>query len=549
MRLINVTTLQLEWFADEEYAPPYAILSHTWGEGEVTVQAFMSPGREELPGWRKIELTCRQAELDKLDYTWVDTCCIDKTSSAELTEAINSMYEWYRKADVCYTFLLDLAPDDPIVEEDERGASKPSAAFAGSRWFTRGWTLQELIAPKTVRFYDSAWKLRGTKDSLAPLIATITGIEEPVLRGTTDISTLPIARRMAWAAGRTTTRAEDMAYCLLGIFDVNMPMMYGERRKAFIRLQEAIMHESNDTSLFAWQARPGGLAFRGMLAESPAEFGDAGGVEHGIDTRFDTEFSITNKGIKMNINTWKNAEGKQIFPLKCRLGGKPVAIALHQHGAGVYARATPNSLLVQSDHEEWTIQGVAVAYGQVPPVYFSKTVSPALALSLGQNHKHSIRLRKGFCFSDQLSTNKIEGQGKDSVKVTWVHPIDQWDSERRLFLTGGGGEFTGLAMPSGGDMDTTLLVVGIRGGKPWAEFVDLMFVATDKPGAMYDLGYLDRVAKEQGTSFAKGFQLGVASDVVNGEVVFCVDVTRASQEKGLASRPGRAGGRNRRLSN
>ena len=552
MRLINVSTLQLDWFADEEHVPSYAILSHTWGEGEVSIYDFTSPGRTaatDLLGYRKIELVCRQAQLDGLTYAWVDTCCIDKTSSAELTEAINSMYEWYRKADVCYTFLVDLAPHDPLVEgDDEDGAQKPSAAFANSRWFTRGWTLQELIAPKTVRFYDNAWVLRGTKKSLAPLISTITRIEEPVLRGTIDISMLPIARRMAWAAGRTTTRAEDMAYCLLGIFDVNMPMMYGERRKAFIRLQEAIMHESNDTSLFAWQAKPGGLAFRGILAESPAEFSEAGGIENGSDTRFDTEFSITNKGVRMNINTW-NADGKQIFPLKCRLGGKPVAIRLHQHGAGVYARAKPDSLLIQSDDEEWKIHGVSISWGQTPPLYISKTVSPALSVSLGLAHKYGIHLRGGFHFSDTIRTTKSDSQGSGIVRVTWVHPSDQWDSARGLFLTGSGENFTGVAVTSGGDLDTMLIIVGIKGGKPWASFVDMVHVSMDQASALWNLENLSRMGREVGTRSANGFQLEIVTDVVDGETVFCVDVTKSlSQVKSLVKRSDKTGGGNRRLS-
>lgn len=172
----------------------------------------------------------------------MSSCCIDKTSSAELSEAINSMFRWYRDSSVCYTYLADVSYSNPIDMDTQ---------ISMSRWFTRGWTLQELIAPRQVRFYTNEWLFIDSKADMSGLISTITGIDPQILLGA-DLETASVARRMSWASQRKTTRSEDIAYCLLGIFDVNLPLIYGEGMRAFQRLQEAIMSRSYDQSLFAW---------------------------------------------------------------------------------------------------------------------------------------------------------------------------------------------------------------------------------------------------------------------------------------------------------
>ena len=357
---------------------------------------------------------------------------------------------------------------------------------------------------------------------------------------------------MAWAAGRTTTRAEDIAYCLLGIFDVNMPMLYGEGKRAFLRLQEEIMRESNDTSLFAWKAKQGTQQFRGILAESPAEFADAGGIDLGNDMKFDTEFSITNKGIRIHTNVW-NANGKPIFPLKCRLGGKAMAIHLHQHGAGVYARSKPDSLLVEPDDEkDWKSQGTTL-WAQMSPLYINKVVPPNLAVSLFAAHKGGIHLRKGFTFSSDLSAaaSKPGMRQEGRINVTWTHPGDQWDSERELFLTGNGGDFTAITTTYGPGLETAMLLVGIKDGRAWANWLDLV-QHSDAGSKIMDLEYLGRIGPNLGASEYKGLHLQVVQDVVDGETVFCVDMTKRSPpQDGLAGRMGAMGGlggRSRRLS-
>jgi hypothetical protein len=248
MRLINCTTLQLEEFFGSN-VPPYAILSHTWGDEEVS---FVDLPLDQLTtiaraGYRKIAFTCTQAIRDGLNYAWVDTCCIDKRSSSELSEAINSMFAWYRDSHSCYAYLSDV----PRVKVDD------------SRWFTRGWTLQELLAPEDVIFYDQEWIKLGTKSEEAEWISKITGIDVTALLGPRDsdgvetrLGPFCAAKRMSWASGRQTTREEDMAYCLLGIFDVHMPLLYGEGDQAFLRLQEEIIRKVNDDSILAWGLEP-----------------------------------------------------------------------------------------------------------------------------------------------------------------------------------------------------------------------------------------------------------------------------------------------------
>ncbi|KAH8894615.1 HET-domain-containing protein, partial [Thozetella sp. PMI_491] len=255
MWLINTSTLLLELYYGDEI-PAYAILSHTWGVDEVSFQEF-SKTREDADdtlaskaGYHKIVATCDQARRDGHRYAWVDTCCIDKTSSAELTEAINSMFGWYKQSQVCYAHLSDFTLDAAHSPSDERF----SADLSQCRWFTRGWCLQELLAPRQLRFFDRYWQEIGEKNTLRGLISKITGIPEAVLvvPPKREIQDYPIAARISWIAKRRTTRIEDMSYGLLGILNVNMPMLYGEGQGAFLRLQEEIMRKYNDLSVFAW---------------------------------------------------------------------------------------------------------------------------------------------------------------------------------------------------------------------------------------------------------------------------------------------------------
>lgn len=218
--------------------PVYAILSHTWSKEEVSFQEVEAGAGKNKAGWKKIDFCAKQAGADGLRYIWVDTCCIDKKDAVELSEAINSMFRWYQKAARCYVYLSDVSMQGAEQDGQVNPAWEP--AFTKSRWFTRGWTLQELIAPRLIDFFSLEGERLGNKLTLEPKIHEITGIAQNALRGDV-LSNFSIDERMSWAEYRNTTLEEDKAYCLLGIFDVSMPLIYGEGRvRAYRRLQEEI---------------------------------------------------------------------------------------------------------------------------------------------------------------------------------------------------------------------------------------------------------------------------------------------------------------------
>jgi len=224
--------------------PPYGILSHTWGsdEEEITFQDLQIQNgswREKL-AFRKIQFCARQAKRDGLQYCWIDTCCIDKSNNSELSEAIISMFRWYRNAIRCYVYLIDVVDDDQDLNNPVLSFNRIEPMFKKSRWFTRGWTLQELVAPPIVEFYSREGKLLGDKKSLERQICGITGVSVNALRGHA-LSSFTVAERLSWAEYRETKREEDQAYSLFGLFGVYMPPLYGEGyENAFRRLRTEI---------------------------------------------------------------------------------------------------------------------------------------------------------------------------------------------------------------------------------------------------------------------------------------------------------------------
>lgn len=317
MYLLNTRTKRLSSFFDEQ-RPTYAILSHTWGAEEVTYQDLhdfhqCASVREESSsplssraGWRKIQACCGQASIDGFEWVWIDTCCIDKSSSAELSEAINSMFAWYRGSKLCYAFLED------VIDATEDIAATDSC-FRRSRWFTRGWTLQELLAPRRIRFFNSSWQVMGQLDKgskLTEVVSEITSIPSAFLEGL-NLQKANIAMRMSWASKRVTTRKEDLAYCLLGIFDINMPLLYGEGMKAFRRLQEEILQRTYDHSLIAWGLLPWDEGYSlsstepcGILATSPSDFANCGSLNicsRSARSNFRMEYQMSNEGLRIQL--------------------------------------------------------------------------------------------------------------------------------------------------------------------------------------------------------------------------------------------------------
>lgn len=304
MRLINVASLEIEQYYGDK-VPEYAILSHTWGNQEVTLQEWArrhEPGISTKSGYQKIISACKLAEANKYNHVWVDTNCIDKTSSAELSEAINSMFAWYLNAKACYVYLEDVLYDL---------GSGPNASytclFKSSRWFTRGWTLQELIAPDTVQFYDQHWTFIESKSRCRDALSKVTSIPQSVLASQQNLRKASTAQRFSWLSRRSTTRPEDMAYCMFGIFNVNLPLLYGEGDKAFTRLQEELMRSFHDHTIFCWSwpeqvPRPDWIS---ALAPNAAAFADSGDYIRRPGSLIGThpaEYTVTNVGIRMQVH-------------------------------------------------------------------------------------------------------------------------------------------------------------------------------------------------------------------------------------------------------
>ncbi len=257
-------------------------------------------------GWTKIVSCCHRAASFGINWVWVDTCCINKSSSAELSEAINSMFQRYQGAEVCYAYLSDVSRDtgDDINYQ-----------MSQSRWFMRGWTLQELLAPQHLTFLDKEWRVIGTKSELSSVITKITGIATTALK---NIDVASVAMKMSWASRRTTSRIEDMAYCLMGLFDINMPLLYGEGQKAFQRLQVEIVRNFDDDSIFAWGLSEDGTQLDlatgyphlrtpwegSLIAPSPRHFSGCGDVQNMVYYKR-PPYAITNRGLRIEAHLLK----------------------------------------------------------------------------------------------------------------------------------------------------------------------------------------------------------------------------------------------------
>jgi len=376
MHLLNTRTYKLS--LDSDFDPEratkklgekltYAILSHPWETKEPEINfADLHPryNPSGLKGgnlekthpnsYRKIVGACDKAAEQGHRWIWVDTCCIDRDSSADKARAIGSMFDWYSKAEVCYAYLRDVSWSAASTPSPQMFRSQDDPT-QNSIWFKRGWTLQELLAAKVVEFYGHDWTRMGTKKSLANVIGGITGIEERYLNDSSSIHEASVATRMSWMAGRRTTELEDIAYSMFGIFGVNMPLVYGEGRMAFMRLQQTIIQsrDRRDESIFAWVTPPQGLKCFGidrwtpadhqwgLLAPSPDCFVDSRDVivdkrgprpgEGYVNTTLGVAFHLTvipgseatnwfrpRKMIEMPLHCWKPGRD-----------GKPVAVMLH----------------------------------------------------------------------------------------------------------------------------------------------------------------------------------------------------------------------------
>lgn len=427
MRLLNTSTLEVVEFVGDRSTPAYAILSHTWGDDEVTFDDLKNNRSAAVrkKGYQKILEACKQARLpipkqaqlpahsvkrhpydteNGLEWIWIDTCCIDKSSSVELSEAINSMFKWYRDAAICFAYLSDVHDGDDADQ------------FSQSRWFTRGWTLQELLAPRRILFFfTSSWKIIGTKTSLAKHIIDATGIGKAYLFGHESAS---VAHKMSWTSKRETTRVEDFVYCLLGVFDVNMPLQYGEGRYgAFRRLQEEIMKSTNDQSIFAWGwANSLAPKYSGVygrktryLAPWADAFASAGEIVRCQVGAPEIDLIPTYRGITLEaplcraLHTSETGlEPVYYIPIKCRprddvLSLLAIPVARRSATSQEYTRLAQPPILVPVDI--WKKETVALRYLKqpVPPLYKDLAMSGTFALR---------RLPAGFKIAEAWPADK-----------------------------------------------------------------------------------------------------------------------------------------------
>lgn len=291
--------------------PPYAILSHRWSDDEPTFQDLVNHEAEYHEGSTKLQFCTGQAAKDGLQYFWVDTVCIDKQSSAELTESIISMLHWYKHAAKCYVFLQD-------VHSNYQG-SQLYDQFWRSSWFTRGWTLQELIAPAEVQFFDAEGRFIGDKRTLEFQISTITGVPPEVLRGA-DLSKYSVKERFSWCNNRITTRIEDRAYCMFGIFDVAIPVLYGEREKAFHRLQAEITETAAHAS----------SRMHSLSTDSDSKSSQAPEATQGQRARSDVTRAVqqgqSNCSQSLHMTPTEYTEYKDLYCTTCRFTKSNVSI-------------------------------------------------------------------------------------------------------------------------------------------------------------------------------------------------------------------------------
>jgi hypothetical protein len=425
MRLLNTRTCHFEEFVDG-HIPPYAILLHTWDEHEVLFgdMANSATGWTGKRGYHKIKSACLQAQEQQpaLEYVWIDTCCIDKSSSGELAEAINSMYNWYARAEVCYAYLSDLEATASLDELHK------------CRWFTRGWTLQELIAPKRMVFFDEQWNKRGTKQDLVDRLSHIAGIDEDILLHQRPLSSVSVAQKMSWAAGRQTTRIEDTAYCLLGIFGVHLPFLYGEGHRAFRRLQDTIVSSVPDMSIFAWRLPPPSSAVN--PAESNSQRREYCGVYAPAPSAFSSSRSFTKQRpfgrpglLPMNGSimarmqfliemTPENGGYRYLLPLDCYPASKPnviLCVRLRKLGHNEFVRENPYEIV------EFTRPLAR------PIIMSNRYLLPELPM---QDDKPRPGKPLGIRNPDFIGQTRSRAIQLNLPKGMWLHMLDVWPSHR-----------------------------------------------------------------------------------------------------------------------
>ncbi|KAF2489819.1 hypothetical protein BU16DRAFT_566919 [Lophium mytilinum] len=491
MRLLDTSTLQLKEFMGDRI-PPYAILSHRWGDDEVTFNSIQrhyqsAASLPEGTASQKIRKSCEQAASDGFKYIWIDTCCIDKNSSSELSDAINSMYRY--------------------------------------NWFTRGWTLQELIAPSSVVFYDEKWEELGTKATLKEPISQITGIPCDVLLGVQS-SESSIAQIMSWAANRQTTRQEDLAYCLLGLFDVHMPMLYGEGKNAFVRLQHEIMKSSNDHSLFAWTG-PG--LERGPFARSPFESAACGSIRRSPPALFeDYEYTLTNRGLRITLPLLRCSKAEDETRVRAILNcgtedDSRLAICL------AIKSSQPNDLVRVENNEIVSCKDTVLRECAKKEIYISPPNDELFDVNAKTRRLHSTQVVVAY---EQIAQNgfSVDQKSGEQSFDSW------WDTNEVLYLNGN--RACGAQMFKHNASGVRFaIVIGTDNSSVWSDvetdigkhevLSDVVrdYLVRDRNVRRYNMvkERHDRVTRHLGDQWA--VKLAVKSALKNGQEVFATKIT------------------------
>ncbi|KAG6357417.1 hypothetical protein INS49_013294 [Diaporthe citri] len=301
MWLINVVTLQRREFTSS--TPPYAILSHVTEQNEASSEDFAHIHMETT---EIIQRACGEARNAGSEWLWNFAACVDKRSCAAQSEAINSLAQIYRDCEYNIIYLEDL---DCKLVDDEAVRER----LAACRWIKNVWAIPQIIFPRVAYLYSSDWNQIGTKRSLIPLLSSIIGIDQPVLENSDCLEDYSIARRMSWASHMSAPRMEDSAYALLGLFDISMSILYGQGSKAFLRLQENILMDTDDYSLFAWDTLDA-QEYTGLFAHSPDWFSRFRNSPT-TQLRIDGESQIHCAGITIETSLCR-AQGSLFLPLE-----------------------------------------------------------------------------------------------------------------------------------------------------------------------------------------------------------------------------------------
>ncbi|KAH8881382.1 hypothetical protein GQ53DRAFT_888401 [Thozetella sp. PMI_491] len=423
MRLLHTRNWEFEEY-DEFNRPSYAVLASASDDRDnsdhsIPVRwAFDRKLQRRLPIYEKLAWACKIALDQGLTHIWVPDIRVDASPAAE--EVVNASFRWLKESDVCLVYLDDLPQGGPRFEE---------TVWKKCRYWKRVWMLQELIAPARVEFYDAEGEHRGSKTStnLLPLLSNITGIPSRVLIDSDALRDCSLGLRISWAADLVSSRQEDVAYALVGITGVSLSVRYGEgAERAFLRLQEEILQDTRDGSIFGWCSSDGQTA-RGLLAKSPSEFGQFATHESWQHPwNFDGEVRFSSKGIQIHGSVIKNGHelvldvGRTTWRAD---SNEAMGVYLYEWD-GIHVRIQPDSII----HIPWTdhrrILHIARNIGQTSSIMIQGIINKNKA---EEAERETIQTR-----DQQLKAEHLGALGSSDVKDSEASSVANSEGESSL---------------------------------------------------------------------------------------------------------------------